>query len=479
MAVTSIWPISGNAAKVIAYVRNPEKTVERGSEEMANLHAIGGVIEYAADELKTESRAYVTCLNCTNEETAAEEFMETKKLKNKTTGRQCFHGYQSFKAGEVDAETAHAIGVKLAERLWGDRFQVVIATHLNTGVFHNHLVLNSVSWVDGYHFDNRRSDYRAIREESDRLCREYGLSVIEYPQGRGKHYAEHRAENEGQPTHRSTIRADIDRAVKACVTQREFFYFLEDAGYEFKLYKKNGDLLTYPGLKPPGAKGFFRFHKLGSGYDYDEVMKRISRNIRRRQPFPEEEQEKVQEHRRQSQPPYQKRRTGLYGLYLRYCYELHIIKAHPASVQRVSFFMREDLARLNRLDAQTRLLGKAGISTAEELVTHKAELESKITSLTEKRKELRKEARSCRRCGEPERADIAKAEAAAISKELWKLRKEVRLCDEIMLRSAETREELERLLDSQQEYEYGKEEKQDELFRGRGGTDRPYELGGR
>lgn len=315
-----------------------------------------------------------------------------------------------------------------------------------------------------------------MREESDRLCREYGLSVIEYPQGRGKHYAEHRAESEGQPTHRSTIRADIDRAVKASLTQREFFSFLEDAGYEFKLYKKNGDLLTYPGLKPPGAKGFFRFHKLGSGYDYDEVMKRIGNNIRRRQPFPEEAQEQVQSHRRRSQPPYQKRRTGLYGLYLRYCYELHIIKAHPASVQRVSFFMREDLARLDRLDAQTRLLGKANISTAEELLTHKAELESKIASMTEKRKELRNEARGFRRGGEPEKEESAKTEAAAISQELWSLRKEVKLCDEILLRSAGTREELERLLE---ENEHGKEEKQDELFRGRGGTDRPYELGGR
>lgn len=123
MAVTSIWPIKGRVDKVINYARNPEKTHDK--EKLSELHEIEGVVEYAADEMKTEKRAYVTCLHLHSEETAAQEFMETKRLMHNEGGRSCYHGYQSFKADEVDADTAHSIGVALARELWGDRFQVV------------------------------------------------------------------------------------------------------------------------------------------------------------------------------------------------------------------------------------------------------------------------------------------------------------------------------------------------------------------
>lgn len=158
MAVTSIWPIKGRVDKVINYVRNPEKTIETGHEALASLHVIDDVVEYAADEVKTERRSYVSCLNC-REDTAAEQFVETKQLWGKMGGRVCYHGYQSFKAGEVNAETAHEIGVKLASELWGDRFEVVVATHCNTGHYHNHFVINSVSLEDGRKFYNSPADY--------------------------------------------------------------------------------------------------------------------------------------------------------------------------------------------------------------------------------------------------------------------------------------------------------------------------------
>ena len=165
MAVTSIWPIKGRVDKVINYARNPEKTHDK--ERLSELHEIEGVVEYAADEMKTEKRAYVTCLNLHSEETAAQEFMETKRLMHNEGGRSCYHGYQSFKADEVDASTAHSIGVALAQELWGDRFQVVIATHCNTGHYHNHFVINSVSDVDGKKFYNSPADYRRVPGSED------------------------------------------------------------------------------------------------------------------------------------------------------------------------------------------------------------------------------------------------------------------------------------------------------------------------
>ena len=178
MAVTSIWPIHRRVDKVIDYVRNPEKTTEAGLPELAALHAVDNVVEYAADEMKTERRSYVSCLNC-REDTAAAQFMETKRLWGKPGGRVCYHGYQSFKADEVTAETAHEIGVRLAEELWGGRFEVVVATHCNTGHYHNHFVINSVHYENGRKLRQNPGTLTKLRSLSDGICQQYGLSVLE------------------------------------------------------------------------------------------------------------------------------------------------------------------------------------------------------------------------------------------------------------------------------------------------------------
>ena len=172
MAVTAIWPVKSRLDKVISYVQNPEKITEEYYAENAAMHIIDGILEYAGDDSKTERREYVSCINC-SESTATKEFLETKKLWKKNNGRLCYHGYQSFKPGEVNAQMAHNIGVDLANRLWGDRFQVVVATHCNTGVYHNHFVINSVSFRDGGKFYNSHEDYRRMREVSDQICREH------------------------------------------------------------------------------------------------------------------------------------------------------------------------------------------------------------------------------------------------------------------------------------------------------------------
>ncbi|MEI3121033.1 MAG: relaxase/mobilization nuclease domain-containing protein [Eubacteriales bacterium] len=268
--MTAIWPIKGRVDKVIDYARNPEKTTEAGLPELAALHAVDNVVEYAADEMKTERRSYVSCLNC-REDTAAAQFMETKRLWGKPGGRVCHHGYQSFKADEVTAETAHEIGVRLAEELWGGRFEVVVATHCNTGHYHNHFVINSVSWADGKKFYNFPADYARMREVWDRLCREYAISVIEDPGRQTKDYAGWQAERDGKPTHRGAIRADIDRAIRASTTEREFLRVLGEMGYRVETHGKDGKPLKYPALKPPDAKGYFRFHKLGEDYTLEEI----------------------------------------------------------------------------------------------------------------------------------------------------------------------------------------------------------------
>lgn len=515
MAVTSIWPIKGRLDKVVNYARNPEKTIEKGLPDLAAMHMVDDVLEYAADDVKTERRSFVTCLNC-QEETAARQFTETKLLwselsgRDKTSGRACYHGYQSFKAEEVTAEIAHEIGVKLAQELWGDRFEVLVATHCNTGHYHNHFVINSVSFQDGIKFHNTHEDYAKMREVSDRLCREYGLSVVKQPEGKSKSYGEWQAEKEGRPTHRGSIRADIDRAIAASTTERDFIRVMTEMGYEFKTRAKDGQPLKYPALKPPGAKGYFRFHKLGAGYSLEEVKSRILRNIRKEVPFPETEHRPRRCYRLKGKP--RKKLTGLQALYFRYCYELHIIVKRPASVsspqsplysvsafgencvrslasplptksstlrgpRKVSFLLREDVAKLERLDRETLFLAREGIVTMGQLSDRRGAAEGEIESLTAQRQELRKELRRLIRKGDQQAADEIRGQIGQLSGRLKKLRKEVVLCDGIALRSGQVKENLEQLL-TQQNIER-KEKNRDELPRRRGGAGRPFEPGDR
>ena len=198
MAVCEIWDVRGRLDHPIDYAENPEKTANPKYTE-ADLQAMVDVMEYATNKEKTEQRFFVTGVNC-DPTTARDEMMITKAGWSDTSEIVCYHGFQSFKHGEVTPEQAHEVGVKLAERMWGDRFQVIVATHLNKEHLHSHIVFNSVSFVDGMMYrDTKKDYYQGIRGTSDAICQEYGLSIID-PESKGKQYSEWQAERKGKPT---------------------------------------------------------------------------------------------------------------------------------------------------------------------------------------------------------------------------------------------------------------------------------------
>ena len=149
MAVCEIWDVKGRLDHPIDYAENPEKTANPKYSE-SDLQAMVDVMEYATNKDKIEQRFFVSGVNC-DPATARDEMMIAKHQWNDTSEIVCYHGFQSFKAGEVTPEVAHEVGVKLAEKMWGGRFQVIVATHLNTECLHNHFVVNSVSFTDGKH----------------------------------------------------------------------------------------------------------------------------------------------------------------------------------------------------------------------------------------------------------------------------------------------------------------------------------------
>ena len=178
MAVTKIWAVTDSVSRVLSYAANPDKTIY--SDICKALH-------YASDERKTvigeEKAMYVTGVNCTAE-TAFAEMKAVQERFDKTVGNVAYHAYQSFKTGEVTPQIAHKLGVELAKRMWGDQYQVLVATHFNTGTYHNHLVINSVNMWNGKKFNCNEGAYWKLRSISDELCKENGLTVIKNPKGK-------------------------------------------------------------------------------------------------------------------------------------------------------------------------------------------------------------------------------------------------------------------------------------------------------
>ena len=177
MAVTKIWAIKDSLQRVLDYAANPNKT---------EYDALAQTLHYAENDTKTklnESAQLVTGIHCRADH-VWEDMRAVQERFGKTDGVVALHAYQSFREGEVTPEQCHEIGVALARKVWGKRFQVLVATHMNTNNLHNHFVINSVSYVDGKKYEQRRSQYAEFRAASDKLCREYGLSVVEQPKAK-------------------------------------------------------------------------------------------------------------------------------------------------------------------------------------------------------------------------------------------------------------------------------------------------------
>lgn len=466
MAVTSLWRVRGYIGKALLYAENPDKTTNPEtipSIPDANREALEDVIAYAGREAATNRRQLVTGVNCTAG-TARSEMIAVKKRFRKEDGTIAYHGYQSFREGEVTPEQAHRIGIRLAEELWGDRYQVLVATHVDKeSHIHSHFVINTVSFVDGRKFYRSNEDYTRMREVSDRLCREYGLSVVRRPEGKRENYSEWSAEKNGKPTNRSLIRADIDRAVAASLTGAEFFRVLADMGYELKLTAESGKALQRPSLRPQGAARFYRFDRLGEEYTLDAIESRILDRIRRQEPFPKDEQRRYRKYR--AEHPSHTKAKGIAALYYYYCYELHILVHFPDSAPRFSAAMRQDLRKLDRLDEQTRFLAENQIETYADLDKYQRHASGKITTLTAERVDLRNKLKRTIRTGDEPAVEEVKQQIAGISGEIRKLQESQKICESVRRRAEDIRAQLDVLQNE-------RKEQKDELFGRGGGTGR-------
>lgn len=235
-------------------------------------------IRYALNEAKTQrlenGQVLQTAINC-QLDTAYRNMQETKRRWDKENRpAQGYHIIHSFSPGEVMPELAHRLSVEFAERLLQGRFEAVVATHIDHGHIHAHIVFNSVSCVDGKMFrDDFKAYYGDIRGISNEISRENDLSVIE-PKGKGKHYAEWDAERDGKETVRGLIRQDIDAALADAFTLQSFFDALQKRGYTIK----RGANVKHTAIKPPGSDRFVRLDSLGDGCTEADIRERLNRS---------------------------------------------------------------------------------------------------------------------------------------------------------------------------------------------------------
>ena len=398
MAYDKIIPVTRRLDKCAKYVTNPEKT------------ALDSVQGYIANP---EKSPLVTALNCQTA-TACQEMLSTKRRWGKTGGVLGYHLIHSYAPGEVTPEQAHAAGVEFARRLLGDRYEAVIATHVDREHLHCHILFNSVSFVDGKKYRNSFQDYFGdIRETSNQVSREQWLSTIQ-PQGRGESYPAWQAEKTGRPTLRSLVRADIDRVVRQAFTLQSLWRILENWGYDVK----RGQHIA---LRPPGGKRFLRLDSLGGGYTEAVLLQRIARNRVKRvnRTYPKKVWYRGLWKLLQPHP----RLRGFRALYFHYLYLLRGNHRRPTP-----FVVQRDVFRLRQMVEEYRFLMEHQIDTTSQLADFQRNVESQIKSLVEWREPLYREGR--------------KKEIAHINEELRPLRKQLRLCGAIAQRVPQMRENL-------------------------------------
>ena len=329
MAVTKIWPIKDSIERVVDYAKNPAKT------EFSDIQQ---VLHYAADKAKTmdmtERQIYVSGVNC-NANTAFQEMLAVQQRFDKTTGNVAYHAYQSFKTGEVTPEQCHRLGVELARKMWGDQYQVLVATHFNTGTYHNHFVVNAVGMWDGKKFDCNKGAYWKFRGLSDDLCREEGLTVIKNPIGQTPRKL-YFAEKNGDPTRHNLMRQAIDRAISISVNPQNFINVMKRQGYLVDMNPRH----KYAVIRSFNSKKATRLYRLGEDYDASAILAQLHENASKRYMEtmmhycqfmgikPMYTPHKV--YRMKGNFRAAKKVTGFRALYLHYCYLLGVFPKHKA-----------------------------------------------------------------------------------------------------------------------------------------------------
>ena len=376
------------------------------------------LIEYAINGEKTEQKLYVSGINCIPD-TAFYEMKNVKKQFFKTEGIECFHGIQSFVKDEVTPEQAHEIGVKLANELWGEKFQVIVSTHLNTDNIHNHFVINSVSFIDGKRFCNTKRDYALMRKTSDRLCKEYGLSVLKQEEKYNKYATSN--------LYKELMRDSIDYAIASSKDYDEFIQILKDLDYI--ITDKNNSL----SIRREPYKRNSRIEKqFGKNYSKENIFKRI---LETQATFPYSPDpylliNRTYKYYNNIKEKHYPQKGSILYLFFHYK-KLFGIKTEndlKSNITRITPELIKELKKIDEYSNQAKLLATNNINTEEELLNFEKSIYEKINPLKSERENLWKKHKKAKT--DNEKKDIEN-QIIDISKKISPLVEQIKCCNNI------------------------------------------------
>ena len=343
------------------------------------------IIKYIMNGEKTEKMMYVSGVNC-KPDTAIYEMQDTKKRFDKEDGIISYHLIQSFDGKEVSPKKCHELGLQYAKELFGDDFQFVVATHLNTDNVHNHIVINSVSFKSGNKFYSNRETKDFIRMTSDFICRENGLSVIKTP-WKNKGYYKLYAKNN---PYMQLVKKDMDEAIAISNSYKGFISKLEAKGYYVSENEDTGLIIernnSYQVVRPQEL--------FGDNYSKEKIKYRIENKIYARAFIPKKKYKmSIEEYNKFKQKQRQHQLRELPALYILICLLLKIdplpdkikIKDYKVPITKE---MKISLKHLESLNQQTILLAENKINNLEELKSYRYNLEEKLRILKVKRENL-------------------------------------------------------------------------------------------
>lgn len=374
------------------------------------------VVDYVSNKDKTDNKKYVSGINCLPE-TAFKEMSIVKKQYNKTGGILGFHAYQSFKGCEVTSDEAHEIGIRLAEELWGDRFQVIVTTHTNTKNVHNHFFINSVSFIDGKKYYDNKVNYAIMRKTSDDLCKEYELQTLQekdFYKNISNRYVR-------SSKYLDSIRTDIDYAISQASIYNDFTKILTKMGYELNHeYNKMS-------IRKPPYKRYTRVERtFGKEYSRESILFRIKHTQSFKVPFPEYHT-LTGRYKRKSKTSIRNKpkAKGLRALYYYYCYLLKVFPKQKYPL-RYSKAMQEAINKMDDYSNSARFLAKHNITTLTEIKEYKSSAINKIVELKGLRENLW---RKHKRIKTFEEGQLICSEIQKLATKIDELNRDIKLCD--------------------------------------------------
>ena len=387
------------------------------------------VIDYITNKDKTDNKKYVTGINCMVD-IAFKEMNITKQQFNKKGGILGFHAYKSFKGCEVTADEAHEIGIRLAEELWGDRFQVVVTTHTNTKNVHNHFVINSVSFIDGKKYYDNKTNYAIIRKVSDNICKEYELQTLEeksYYKNSSNKYAR-------SSKYLDSVRTDIDYAISQASNYNDFTKILTKMGYELEHSSNKMSIRKFP------YKRYVRVERtFGEEYSKESILFRIKHTVSFKVPFPEMHT-LTGKYRRKNKTSirHKQKIKGLRALYLYYCYLLKVFpkQKYPPKYSKA---MKEEIKKMDEFSNSVRFLSKYKITTLTEVRKYKTNATTEINELKSKRENLWKRHKQIKT---DEEGQFICSEIQKLATKINELNENIKLCDFIENRTVRMRENI-------------------------------------